>query len=153
VGEQDRIDELTINLEGDTVRIDGVVLVNAYRPSLSRKLAAAVEDEVARPVRTNLVQLRQQTDGTQFQDALNRRLTALERRDEETARLFADLTAGGTIPREAITLDPQARRAVVLRPGGEEALEDFNEAIGAVRRAHPSWLVVAADAAQSSPER
>mgnify|MGYP002780613895 FL=1 len=161
VGEQDRIDELTINLEGDTVRIDGVVLVNAYRPSLSRRLSAAIEDEVIRPVEVNLVQLRQQTDGTQFQDALNRRLIALERRDEETARLFADLIAGGVIPREAITLDPQARRVVVLRSTDgaaaasdvAELAQDFDSVIASARRAHPAWLIVIAEPDQSLPAR
>lgn len=161
VGEEDRVDELAINLEGDTIRIDGVVLVNAYRPALSRKLSVAVQDEVARPVRTNLVQLRQQTDGTQFQDALNRRLTALERRDEETLQLFADLTTGGAISRDAITLDPQARRAVVMRPAGEapnqetaEALaRDFAAAVDNARQVHPGWLIIIADPAQASAGR
>ncbi len=161
VGDEDRVDELAINLEGDTIRIDGVVLVNAYRPALSRKLSVAVQHEVARPVRTNLVQLRQQTDGTQFQDAVNRRLTALERRDEETLQLFADLTTGGAISRDAITLDPQARRAVVMRPAGEAANQetaealarDFAAAVDNARQVHPGWLILIADPAQASAGR
>jgi hypothetical protein len=142
---RDRIDELTINLEGDTIRIDGVVLVNQYRPSLTKDLAVALADDVARPVKANLVQLRQQTDGTQFQDALNRRLTALERRDAETVRLLTDLTVGGAIPREAITLDPQARRAVVTMPSANAAGEALDGVLEAVRAAHPGWMIVAVE--------
>ncbi len=153
----DRIDELAVELEGDAVRIDGVLLVDRFDASLNDRLRRAVSDRLERPVTANLVQLRQQTGAAQqVEDRFNQRLTALERRDSESETVVRELTVGGLIEREAISLDSQARRAMVLRdrPGeGEQVAAALDRVIEAAQAAHPAWLIrsVAASVPEEQP--
>lgn len=152
LGPNDRIDELTVTLDSDSAQIDGVVLVDRYHPDLPGELTRLAQRRMSRRIKASIVQLRQQSDGTQFEDAFDRRLTALERREEETVRVLTSLTAGGAIARAAITLDPQARRAVVaVIPGVAD--DAVTLAIAAARTANPSWLITTAtiEAVESPP--
>lgn len=141
----DRLDTLTVLDSEGTVQVDGVVLVNSYRPDLSRRLAAEATAALGRRVSANMVQLRQQSDtALQLEDRVNQRLAALESRDAETAAVLAGLTVGGLIPREAITLDAQLRRAVILRAADtaeDRVAEAADRVISAVRVRHPDWLI------------
>ncbi len=142
---EDRVDTLSVRDSGGVVQVDGVVLVNSYQPQLSQKLAAQTSNRLERRVAVNIVQLRQQSNtALQLEDRVNQRLAALERRDTETSQVLADLTVGGLIPRATITMDAQARRALVRRPEGDEG-EAVAQAVGRVIDAaqikHPAWLI------------
>lgn len=145
LGEQDRLDTLSVRDSGGAVAVDGVVLVNRYRPQLSQRLATLASGRLERRVTVNIVQLRQQSDtALELEDRVNRRLSALESRDRESAAIFADLTIGGLIARDAITLDPQARRVVVARGAPDQparVLEARDRIIEAARARHPGWLI------------
>lgn len=150
LGERDRLDTLSVTEDGDAVKVDGVVLVNRFRPELSKRLSEQASARLDRQVTATIVQLRQQSDiASELEDRVNRRLLALERRDEESAALLADLTVGGLIERAAITLDPQARRALVVQSGsdGESAVRDAIErVIEAAQAKHRGWIVALAEA-------
>lgn len=145
LGKQDRLDTLNVSDSGRLVQIDGVVLVSRYRPQLSRRLAALVSSRLGREVTANIVQLRQQSNtALELEDRVNRRIAALETRDVETSAVLADLRVGDLIERDAITLDPQLRRAVVTRSSAEASdrvSAATNRVIEAARTKHPNWLI------------
>lgn len=149
LGDRDRVDTLSVSEDGEIVKVEGVVLVDRFRPELSRQLAARASERLGREVRAGIVQLRQQSDlSAKHEDQVNRRLAALERRDEESAAVLAALTAGGLVERRAIALDPQLRRAVVTMPPAEDegrAREAMVQAIRAAQASHPGWLISAVE--------
>lgn len=146
IAANDRIDTLTVTNDGGTVQVDSVVLVDRYQPDLVARLTATARDRLDRPVRANVVQLRQQSNtALELEDRVNRRLAALESRDAETAQILSELTVGGLIAREAITLDPQARRAVVaIEMAGEDdrVAEAIGRVIEAAQTRHSNWLII-----------
>jgi uncharacterized hydrophobic protein (TIGR00271 family) len=150
LGDRDRLDTLSVNEDGDGVRVDGVVLVDRFRPDLSHQLAAQASRRLGREVQASIVQLRQQSDiAAEHEAKVNQRLEALERRDEESAAVLADLAIGGLIERRAITLDPQLRRAVVIlapENENERVLEAIDTVIRAAQAKHPGWLITASRA-------
>ena len=152
LAKDDRIDTMTVTNVDGAVQVDSVVLVSQYRPNLSGLLAKGASERLERPVKANIVQLRQQSNtAMELEDRVNRRLTALETRDAESAQVFAALSVGGLIPREAITLDPQARRVLVATVSdGEEPriAEAIDRIIAAARLKHPDWLIDTTAAAQ-----
>jgi len=145
LGADDRIDSLTVRLDGDAVAVDGVVLVDRYAAQLNKALAAAVRKDLDRDARINIVQLRQQTNAAvQFEERLNQRLGALERRDEDSRAILGELTVGGLIAREAILIDAQARRVVVQRDReaeGEQVAAAVDRVMASAQAAHPQWLI------------
>lgn len=145
LAKDDRIDTMTVTNVDGSVQVDSVVLVSQYRPNLSGLLAKGASERLDRPVKANIVQLRQQSNtAMELEDRVNRRLTALETRDAESAQVFAALSVGGLIPREAITLDPQARRVLVATVSDDEEpriAEAIERIIAAARLKHPDWLI------------
>lgn len=146
LGKSGRVDTLTVTMNEGEVLVDGVVLVDSYRPDLSRQLAIDVEEQLERKVSVNMVQLRQQTtSAVQLEDRLNQRLTALERRDSEQTQLLEELTVGQLIPRSALVVDAQARRVIVRRNREIDENSELSEAIDRViattRSRHPGWLI------------
>jgi uncharacterized hydrophobic protein (TIGR00271 family) len=145
LGADDRIDSLTVRLDGDAVAVDGVVLVDRYAAQLNKALAEAVRKDLDRDARIAIVQLRQQTNAAvQFEERLNRRLGALERRDEDSRAILGELTVGGLVPREAILIDAQARRVVVRRDReaeGEQVAAAVDRVMASAQAAHPQWLI------------
>jgi uncharacterized membrane protein len=142
---EDRIDTLTVRIEGDRVAIEGVVLVGRYRPALSRQLSAQARSRLGRSVTADLVQLRLQSDtAIQMEDRVNQRLVALERGDAESAAVLSELTAGGLVERAAITLDFQTRRVIVARDReaeGNDVGPEKDRIMAEVQRRHPAWFV------------
>lgn len=145
LGDEDRIDSLSVVIDDGTVAVDGVVLVDSYDGQLNQKLQAASSARLTRPVSANLVQLRQQSSAAeQAQDGLNRRIAALERRDSEVTALLTDLAAGGLIPRSAITIDAQSRRIIIARDAdgeGEQVGAAIERIMDQARSAHPTWVI------------
>lgn len=152
LAKDDRIDTMTVTNADGSVQVDSVVLVSQYRPNLSGLLAKGASERLERPVKANIVQLRQQSNtAMELEDRVNRRLTALETRDAESAQVFAALSVGGLIPRDAITLDPQARRVLVATLSDDEEpriAEAIERIIAAARLKHPDWLIDTAPSAQ-----
>jgi uncharacterized hydrophobic protein (TIGR00271 family) len=142
---QDRIDTLAVRMDGEKVAIEGVVLVDAYRPALSTQVAAQTQARLKRPVAAEFVQVRQQSDtALKLEDRVNQRLAALERRDAESAAVLAALTTGGLIGRETITLDAQTRRAVITRDRqaeGEQVAAAKDRIIDSARQIHVDWFI------------
>lgn len=157
LGDQDRVDTLTVTETGEAVTVDGVVLVNRFRPELSQRLSAQASARLDRQVTATIVQLRQQSNiATELEDRVNRRLVALERRDQESAAILADLSVGGLIERNGITLDPQARRAIVTRAGGEgedEVEQAIARVVETAQVRHPGWLIIIAEPDGDLPPR
>lgn len=155
--EQDRIDTLTVRMAGEDISVEGVVLVDAYRPALSTQVAARTQARLGRPVSAEFVQVRQQSDSAlELEDRVNQRLAALERRDDESTAMLAALTTGGLILREAIVLDPQARRAVITRDReaeGEQVAEAKDRIIASARQNHPGWLITGLAARSAADPR
>lgn len=145
LGADDRIDSLTVRLDGDAVAVDGVVLVDRYAAQLNKALADAVRKDLDRDARIAIVQLRQQTNAAvQFEERLNQRLGALERRDEDSRAILGELTVGGLVLREAILIDAQARRVVVRRDReaeGEQVAAAVDRVMASAQAAHPQWLI------------
>jgi len=145
LGASDRIDSLNVRLDGDTVAVDGVVLVDHYAGRLNNALAEAVRRDLDRNARISIVQLRQQTNAAvQFEERLNQRLAALERRDEDSRAILAELTVGALVSREAILVDGQARRVVVRRDRedeGEQVAAAIDRIMASAQAAHPQWLI------------
>lgn len=145
LGASDRIDSLNVRLDGDTVAVDGVVLVDHYAGRLNNALAEAVRRDLDRNARISIVQLRQQTNAAvQFEERLNQRLAALERRDEDSRAILAELIVGGLVPRDEILVDGQARRVVVRRDRedeGEQVAAAIDRIMASAQAAHPQWLV------------
>lgn len=154
IGSDDRVDNLSVRDAKGGFQVDGVVLVNRYQPDLAKKLAARASERLKRPIKANIVQLRQQSNtALELEDRVNRRLAALERGDQETAQILQELTVGGLIAREAVTIDPQARRAIVTLAEADEGrvAEAIDRVIAAARTRHPDWLIMTADAPAPEP--
>lgn len=145
LGESDRIDSLNVRMESDAVAVDGVVLVDRYAGQLDKQLAAKIGAELDRDVRVNIVQLRQQTNAAvQVEEQLNRRLAALEQREEDSRAILAGLTIGELLPRERVLIDPQARRVVVQRDReteGEQVTSAIDRIMASVQAGYPQWLI------------
>lgn len=156
LGKADRLDTLSVRDTGAGIEVDGVVLVNRYLPKLSQRLADQTSARLDRDVTASIVQLRQQSDtALQLEDRVNQRLAALEKRDTESAAVFADLTVGELIDRDAITLDVQSRRAIVMRDNAEEGdrvTQAADRVIEAAQAKHPEWLIATAQSAQPPAE-
>jgi len=157
IAANDRIDTLTVTNDGGTVQVDSVVLVDRYQPALTAQLTATASKRLDRPVRANVVQLRQQSNtALELEDRVNRRLAALESRDSETTQILSELTIGGLIARDAITLDPQARRVVVsVEPSNEEdrVTLAIRRVIETAQTRHPNWVVSEAPPEPRDEER
>ncbi len=141
----DKIDSLSVQFDGDRMTVDGVLLVSRYNANLNSRLATIAARRLDRPVTVSLSQLRQQ-NGTaeQIEDRVNQRLTALEQHDAESESMLRDLTVGNLIPRDSISIDAQARRAIVARNRAEEdpAVRDaVDRVMTAAQTNHPDWLV------------
>lgn len=153
LADADRVDSLNVRRDGEGVRVDGVILVDQYQPTLSADVATRASERLRRPVAVDIVQLRKQSDSAnELDDRTNRRLVALERGSEQSQSIVAALTVGGLIDRSAITLDPQTRRALVTIGGSEEndqIAEARNRIIAEAQRAHGDWFI-ARGASQSS---
>lgn len=145
IGKGDRVDSLNVRMEGDEVAVDGVVLVDHYAPQLNSDLARKVRGELDRGVRVSLVQLRQQTNAAaQIEEQFNRRIAALEAREEDSRTILAGLTVGALVPRDRVLVDAQARRAVVQRDReaeGEEVAAAIDRIMASVQAAYPQWLI------------
>lgn len=144
IAPEDRVDTLTVRDVSGVVQVDGVVLVSRYQPDLSGKLAERVSDRLGRDIKASIVQLRQQSNSAlELEDRVNRRLTALENRDSEVTQVLSELTVGGLIERSAITLDAQARRAIVAREENEDErlAEAIDRIIASARTRYPQWLI------------
>lgn len=142
---QDKVDSMNVTLDGDKVVVDGVILVDNYDPNLSQKLAKDAGAELGRPVQVDLVQLRQQSNATeQVVDGFNRRISALEDRDEESDAVAADLMVGNLIPRDNIVIDSQAKLVVVQRDRTDENPDvgrAMDNIVAAAQEKHPGWLI------------
>ena len=145
LGKGDRVDGLTVRMEGDEVAVDGVVLVDRYASQLNSDLARQVRAKLKRDVRVSIVQLRQQTNAAaQVEEQLNRRLTTLEQREDDSRNVIAGLTVGELVPRDRVLIDAQARRVVVARDReaeGEQVAAAIDRIVASVQARHPQWLV------------
>jgi uncharacterized hydrophobic protein (TIGR00271 family) len=145
LGESDRVDGLNVRMEHDAIAVDGVVLVDRYAGRLDTQLAAKIGAELGREVRVNIVQLRQQTNAAvQVEEQLNRRLAALEQREEDSRAILAGLTVGELLPRERVLVDGQARRVIVQRDReaeGEQVAAAIDRIMASVQADHPQWLI------------
>ena len=158
LGEQlrkgDRVDKLDVILSDDSLTVEGVLLVATYDPSLAVRVERNIAAQLNRPVSANLVQVRQERASVvDAQRALGERLTALETRDAETAEVLTALMAGTLIPRDQIALDPQARRAMILRDReaeGEQLSAAIDRTITAAQLNNPGWIIVAAAASAAT---
>lgn len=150
-----RIDELSVQLQDEAVTVDGVLLVDRFDATLNTRLRDAVAERLDRTVSVNIVQLRQQTGAAQqVEDRLNQRLAALERRDAESEALLRELMVGGLIERSAISLDAQARRAVVARDAegeGDQVAAALDRIMAAAQAAHPGWVIVSGPLVRVAP--
>ncbi|SEH17750.1 uncharacterized hydrophobic domain-containing protein [Sphingopyxis sp. YR583] len=145
LGESDRVDSLNVRMESDAVAVDGVVLVDRYAGQLDKELAAKIGTELDREVRVNIVQLRQQTNAAvQVEEQLNRRITTLEQREEESRAILAGLTVGELLPRDRVLIDGQARRVIVQRDRdaeGEQVSAAIDRIMASVQVDYPQWLI------------
>ena len=145
LGESDRVDSLNVRIERDAIAIDGVVLVDRYAAQLDNRLAAKIGSELDRDVRVGIVQLRQQTNAAvQVEEQLNRRLSALEQREEDSRAILSGLTVGALLPRDRVLIDAQARRVVVQRDREAEGVEvaaAIDRIMASVQAGYPQWLV------------
>ena len=145
LGESDRVDSLNVRMERDAIAVDGVVLVDRYAGQLDNRLAAKIGGELDREVRVSIVQLRQQTNAAvQVEEQLNRRLAALEQREEASRAILAGLTVGELLPRERVLIDAQARRVVVQRDQeaeGEQVSAAIDRIMASVQASYPQWLI------------
>lgn len=145
LGESDRVDSLNVRMESDAVAVDGVVLVDRYAEQLDKQLAAKIGGELDREVRVNIVQLRQQTNAAvQVEEQLNRRIAALEQREEDSRAILSGLTVGELLLRERVLIDAQARRVVVQRDReaeGEQVAAAIDRIMASVQAGYPQWLI------------
>ncbi|MBE1527639.1 putative hydrophobic protein (TIGR00271 family) [Sphingopyxis sp. OAS728] len=145
LGESDRVDSLNVRMERDAVAVDGVVLVDRYAGQLDKHLAAKIGAELDREVRVNIVQLRQQTNAAvQVEEQLNRRIAALEQREEDSRAILSGLTVGELLPRDHVLIDVQARRIVVQRDReaeGEQVAAAIDRIMASVQAGYPQWLI------------
>lgn len=142
---RDRIENLNVSIVGNDVAVEGVVLVDKFTPSLGDRLAREGGKRLGREVVVDLAQVKRQTNAAEeSQDQLNRRVSALERRDAEVEAVLASLTVGGLIDRATVLVDAQARRVIVNRDRGAEAGEiaDARDRIMAEAQSRfPGWLL------------
>lgn len=145
LGESDRVDSLNVRMERDAIAVDGVVLVDRYAAQLDKQLASKIGSELDREVRVNIVQLRQQTNAAvQVEEQLNRRLAALEQREEDSRAILSGLTVGELLPRTRVLIDAQARRVVVQRDRedeGEQVAAAIDRIMMSVQADYPQWLI------------
>lgn len=145
LGQRDRIDSLNVRMEGDDVAVDGVVLVDRYASRLNDDLARQVRAKLKRDVRVSIVQLRQQTNAAaQVEEQLNRRLSALEQREDDSRMILAGLTVGELVARDRVLIDAQARRVIVQRDRedeGEQVAAAIDRVMASVQAGHPQWLI------------
>jgi uncharacterized hydrophobic protein (TIGR00271 family) len=121
---RDRVEKLNVTVNGDNVAVDGVVLVDRFTPSLGDRLVQSTTRSLDRKVVVELAQVKRQTNATEeYQDQLNRRVSALEQRDAEVEAVLSSLTVGGLIERDRLVVDAQARRVIVDRDRETEATE------------------------------
>lgn len=158
LGEQlrkgDRIDRLDVTMSDEGVTVEGVLLVASFDPSLKGRVEKSITAQLGQPAAANLVQVRQERASVvDAQRALGERIAALENRDAESAGVLASLSSGTLIPRDRIALDPQARRAVVLRnrtAEGAELSAAIERTIEAARLTNPLWMIDWAEATEGT---
>lgn len=140
-----RVDSLNVRMDGEEVAIDGVVLIDHYKPRLNEQLTAAVRRQLNRKARVSIAQLKQQSNADeQLEERISRRVAALEQRDEEERRVLIGLTVGDLLKREQLFIDGQARRVIVQRSReeeGEQVAGAIDGIIDRVQAAYPQWLV------------
>lgn len=141
----DRVDSMNVRVEGQTIAVDGVVLVNQYDPQLPQKLTAALDAELKAQVRVSIAQLRQHNNAAAEGEAqLNRRLTMLEDRSDQSRAILAGLTVGELLPRSHIFIDDQARRVIVQRnvdTDNAQVSAAIDRIVAGVQRDFPDWLI------------
>ncbi|MGQ2931863.1 MAG: DUF389 domain-containing protein, partial [Sphingopyxis sp.] len=145
LAKDDRVDSLNVRIEDDAVAVDGVVLVDRYASQLDSDLARKVRAKLKRDVRVSIVQIRQQSNAAaQVEEQLNRRLSALEQREDDSRNILAGLTVGELVPRDRVLIDAQARRVVVARDReaeGEQVAAAIDRIMASVQAGHPQWLI------------
>ena len=103
----------------------------------------------------DLAQVKRQTNAAEeYQDQLNRRVSALEQRDAEVEAVLSGLTVGGLIERNRLLVDAQARRVIVDRDRGTEAEEVAaakDRIISEAQSRFPNWLLSSANLGGSEP--
>lgn len=142
---RDRVENLNVVVNGEDVGVEGVILVDKFTPSLGDKLAASATRRLDRRVLVDLAQVKRQTNAAEeYEDQLNRRVSALEQRDADVEALLSALTVGGLIGREELLIDVQAKRVLILRDRDAEA-DEVGEArdriITETRIRYPGWLL------------
>lgn len=155
IGDAGKVDSLNVRMEGEDVAIDGVVLIGHFKPQLNAHLTAAVRTQLNRNARVSIAQLKQQSDADeQLEERINRRVTALEQRDEEDRGVLIGLTDGNLLKREQIFVDRQARRIIIQRNLAEESEQvagAIDEIIGQVQSNYPQWLIQSIQAPEARP--
>lgn len=150
-----RVDSLNVRMDGEEVAIDGVVLIDHYKPRLNEQLTAAVRTQLNRKARVSIAQLKQQSNADeQLEERISRRVAALEQRDEEERRVLIGLTVGDLLKREQLFIDGQARRVIVQRSReeeGEQVAGAIDGIIDRVQAAYPQWLVEDMPRARENP--
>ena len=155
IGRGGRVDTMNVRVEGDTIAVDGVVLVAQYAPRLNEELSEKLGLELGRDVRVSIAQLRQQTNAAaQFEEQLSRRVATLEQREENSRAILAGLTVGDLLSRDRVLIDPQARRVVVQRnraAEGEQVAAALDRIMASVQADYPQWLIQNGVLAASGP--
>ena len=145
IGDAGRVDTLNVRMEGEDVAIDGVVLIDHYKPRLNSQLAASVRTGLKRNASVSIAQLKQQSNADeQLEERISRRVAALEQRDEEERRILIGLTVGNLIAREQIFIDGQARRVIIERNRereGEQVAAAIDGIVEQVQASYPQWLL------------
>lgn len=144
VGRSARVDMLDVKYTAEKVIVEGVLLVPAYDPTLASKVERMAAPALGRKVEATFAQIKQERGSdTDAQRRLADRVTALETRDGESTEILAALTVGDLIGRDRITLDAQARRAIINYPAAGDAQLNaaIDRVIAAARQDHPQWLI------------
>lgn len=153
---RDRVENLNVTVNGDNVAVEGVVLVDKYTPSLGDQLAQSTTRRLERKAVVDLAQVKRQTNAAEeYQDQLNRRVSALEQRDAEVESVLSGLTVGGLIERSRLLVDAQARRVIVDRDRDAEAAEVAaakDRIISEAQSRFPNWLLSSANLGGSEPD-
>lgn len=154
---RDRVEKLNVTVNGDNVAVDGVVLVDRFTPSLGDRLVQSTTRSLDRKVVVELAQVKRQTNATEeYQDQLNRRVSALEQRDAEVEAVLSSLTVGGLIERDRLVVDAQARRVIVDRDRETEATEVAaakDRIIAETQSRFVNWLLTSANLRGSEPQK
>jgi uncharacterized hydrophobic protein (TIGR00271 family) len=145
IGDAGRVDTLNVRMDGEDVAIDGVVLIDHYKPQLNAQLAGSVRKQLKRNASVSIAQLKQQSNADeQLEERINRRVAALEQRGEEERRVLIGLTVGKLIKRDQIFVDGQARRVIIEREReeeGEQVATAVDGIVEQVQAAYPQWLI------------